>query len=91
MSGIWQLQDAKNRFSEVVDKAIDEGPQTVTRRGEEAVVVIAAREFRDLVRPKTPLAEFFARSPLVKFAVELEKELQKELQRSRDVGRNLKF
>lgn len=87
MSGIWQLQDAKNRFSEVVDKAIDEGPQTVTRRGEEAVVVIAAREFRDLVRPKTPLAEFFARSPLMKYAAELEKELQ----RDRDVGRNQKF
>ena len=87
MSGIWQLQDAKNRFSEMVDKALDEGPQTVTRRGEEAVVVIAASEFRDLVRPKTPLAEFFARSPLVKFAIELEKELQ----RDRDVGRNLKF
>lgn len=87
MSGVWQLQDAKNRFSEMVDKALDEGPQTVTRRGEEAVVVVAAREFRDLVRPKTPLAEFFARSPLTKIASELERELQ----RDRDVGRNLKL
>ena len=35
---IWQLQEAKNRFSEVVNKALEEGPQTVTRHGEEIVV-----------------------------------------------------
>ncbi|MBP8132561.1 MAG: type II toxin-antitoxin system prevent-host-death family antitoxin [Candidatus Hydrogenedentes bacterium] len=33
MSNTWQLQDAKNRFSEVVEKAVAEGPQHVTRRG----------------------------------------------------------
>ncbi len=42
----WQLQDAKSRFSELVDRALAEGPQLVTRRGAEAVVVIAAPEFR---------------------------------------------
>ncbi len=42
----WQLQEAKSRFSEVVDLALGEGPQMVTRRGEEAVVIVAAREWR---------------------------------------------
>ena len=44
----WQLQEAKQRFSELVRRALDEGPQVVTRRGEEAVVVVSAREFRRL-------------------------------------------
>ena len=37
----WQLQEAKNRFSEVVSRALTEGPQTVTRRGTEVVVVVS--------------------------------------------------
>ena len=41
----WQLQEAKAKFSELVQKAIDEGPQTVTRRGEPAVVVLSAEQF----------------------------------------------
>jgi antitoxin Phd len=44
----WQLQDAKSRFSELVTQSLREGPQLVTRRGEEAVVIVAAREFRRL-------------------------------------------
>jgi len=45
----WQLQEAKSRFSELVDCTLAEGPQLVTRRGEEAVVVIAAPEYRRLL------------------------------------------
>ncbi len=41
----WQLQEAKQRFSELVRRALEEGPQTVTRRGEEVVVVIQRRNF----------------------------------------------
>lgn len=41
----WQLQDAKNRLSEVVDLALEEGPQTVTRHGKEVVVVVSKEEF----------------------------------------------
>lgn len=44
----WQLQEAKSRFSELVDRTLAEGPQLVTRRGAEAVVVVAAPEFRRL-------------------------------------------
>jgi antitoxin Phd len=44
----WQLQEAKQRFSEVVRRALSEGPQVVTRHGEEAVVVVSAREYRRL-------------------------------------------
>ena len=44
----WQLQEAKSRFSEIVDRSLTEGPQMVTRRGEEAVVILAADEYRRL-------------------------------------------
>ncbi|HKX11397.1 MAG TPA: type II toxin-antitoxin system prevent-host-death family antitoxin [Stellaceae bacterium] len=42
---VWKLQDAKARFSEVVDRALRDGPQVVTRYGENAVVVLAYRDF----------------------------------------------
>ena len=44
----WQLQEAKSRFSEVVELTLKEGPQLVTRRGEEAVVILAAADYRRL-------------------------------------------
>ena len=44
----WQLQEAKSRFSELVDLTLKEGPQLVTRRGEEAVVILAANDYRRL-------------------------------------------
>ncbi|OAI31636.1 prevent-host-death protein [Methylosinus sp. R-45379] len=49
----WSLQDAKNQFSKVVQKAREEGPQTVTLRGERAVVVLSARDY-DALRPGRP-------------------------------------
>jgi prevent-host-death family protein len=49
---VWQLADAKNRFSEVVNRALSEGPQRVTRRNDE-VVVLSVRDYEKLkgVRP----------------------------------------
>lgn len=64
MTQQWQLQDAKNRFSEVVDNAMQQGPQVVTRRGKEAVVVISIEEYRKMQQPKNTLVDFFQSSPL---------------------------
>lgn len=47
-AGYWLLQDAKSRFSELVRRVRSEGPQHVTVHGREAVVVVAAEEFRRL-------------------------------------------
>ena len=44
----WQVQDAKQRFSELIRRAVSDGPQVVTRHGEEVVVVVAATEFHRL-------------------------------------------
>lgn len=45
---VWALQDAKNRFSAVVDAALSGAPQRVTRRGQPAVVVLAWHEYERL-------------------------------------------
>jgi prevent-host-death family protein len=49
----WRLQDAKARFSEVVRKAQQHGPQRVTLHGKDAVVIVDAGEFDRLQRPVT--------------------------------------
>ncbi|WP_428490701.1 type II toxin-antitoxin system Phd/YefM family antitoxin [Rhodopila sp.] len=54
----WQLQDAKNRFSEVVKRARDDGPQTVTVHGQRAAVVVSAREFDTLSNPPVSFVDF---------------------------------
>ena len=70
----WSLQDAKNRFIEVVDRALSDGPQVVTRRGEEVVVVIARKEFARLQKSRPGLVQFFRESPLVGVDLNLERD-----------------
>ncbi len=48
----WQLQEAKNKLSRLVQEAQRAGPQVITVRGEEAVVVISADEYRRLTKQK---------------------------------------
>jgi prevent-host-death family protein len=59
----WPLQDAKNRFSEVVKRARREGPQTVTLRGERAAVVLSAADYDALVRDRPSLVDHLLSGP----------------------------
>ncbi len=77
----WKLQDAKARFSEVVRRARSEGPQKVSVRGKDAVVVIAAEELERLLAAPT-------RPPLVDFLEGLFVE-GLDLTREPDFGRDL--
>jgi len=70
----WQLQEAKNRFSEVVRKASEEGPQMVTKHGKDSVVVLSAEDYRKLEQPKTSLVEFFQNSPLSKIEIDVKRD-----------------
>ena len=60
----WQLQEAKSKFSQVVNDALQEGPQMVTRHGQEVVVVISVDEYRQLKKPKPSLFDLLLDSPL---------------------------
>ena len=62
----WQLQEAKQKFSELVRRAEKEGPQVVTRHGEEVVVVVPAEEWRRMSErgeEKMDFKEFLMSAP----------------------------
>lgn len=59
----WQLQEAKSRFSEVVELSLREGPQMVTRRGHDAVVVLSANEYRRLSGASSSLFRVLRNAP----------------------------
>lgn len=69
----WKLQDAKARFSEVVKEATIHGPQTVTLRGQPAVVVLSKEAYDKLVKPKPSFVEFMRHSPLAKIQIDIER------------------
>lgn len=64
----WKLQDAKARFSEVVERALHDGPQIVTRHGENAVVVVAYRDFVG-AEPTLDFKEFLMSIPRLGFEI----------------------
>ena len=59
----WQLQEAKAKFSEVVEAALHEGPQAVTRRGEDAVVILSHAAYLALTQANTSLDDSLAGAP----------------------------
>ena len=74
MKRMWQLQEAKNKFSEVVEEALSKGPQVVTRRGVEAVIILSYAEYRKLIASQKKLSEFFRDSPLAKADIDLSRD-----------------
>ncbi|HRX02987.1 MAG: type II toxin-antitoxin system Phd/YefM family antitoxin [Anaerolineae bacterium] len=70
----WQLQEAKNKFSQVVDEALAHGPQVVTRHGVETVVIISYDEFRKRRVSQQTLSQFFRESPLADSEINLERD-----------------
>ncbi len=70
--GRWRLQDAKARFSELVRRAKETGPQRVTVHGKDAVVVVAADEWDRLNKPVSgrDLVDALANSPLKDVPIE---------------------
>jgi antitoxin Phd len=74
MKNIWQLQDAKSKFSEVVERALVQGAQIVTRRGKKAVVVMPFEEYERLTRQSGSLAKFLLASPLAGLELSIERD-----------------
>ena len=77
----WQLQEAKNRLSQVVEQALHDGPQTITLRGKPSAVVVSFEEYRKLTMPTTGLSRFFRQSPLC----QAELDLTRSTESSREV------
>jgi antitoxin Phd len=60
---VWPLQEAKNQFSRVVDQALTQGIQTITRHGKAVVVILAAEEYRQL-KPRRKTVEVLRGCPV---------------------------
>ncbi len=80
MTRLWQLQEAKSKFSELVELAIADGPQVVTKRGVDAVIVLSLKDFHRLKKPKNSLISFFNHSPKCNLNVDRKKDLDREME-----------
>lgn len=76
----WQLQDAKSKFSQLVDNAMRHEPQIVTKHGNKAVVVISFEDYLKFIKPQDNLVSFLRNSPLM--------ELDLDMNRSKDTPRD---
>jgi prevent-host-death family protein len=78
----WQLQEAKARFSEVVQQALTKGPQQVTLHKAPAVVIISIKDYESMVAPKLSFVDFMAQSPLKGVDIEFtrDKSLSREIE-----------
>jgi len=79
----WQLQDAKSKFSQLVETAMLHKPQFVTKHGNNAVVVLSFEDYKKITKPKIDLVSFLRSSPLMN--VEL------DLTRSNEVPRDIEL
>jgi prevent-host-death family protein len=70
---IWTVASAKAKLSEVIDRALSDGPQTITRNRRKAVVVVAADEWERMSKRTGNLAEFLEQSPLRRARVRIER------------------
>jgi len=77
----WQLQEAKAKFSKVVQETLSQGPQQITVRGKPAVVLISRSEYDKLTQPKVSFVKFMRKSPLVG----LDLNLKRNKSRNRDI------
>ena len=76
----WQVQQAKQRFSELVERAISEGPQIVTKHGRPAVAVVEIGEYRRLSGTTMNFKEFLMSAPdFSMLDLERSKELSREI------------
>jgi antitoxin Phd len=78
MNDIWQIQDAKNKLSEVITRALKQGPQLITRHGEKTVVVVSYTEYERLRKSQGKLSEFFKASPLAGVDLTRDKSLPRK-------------
>jgi prevent-host-death family protein len=90
-TAIWQLQEAKNHFSEVVERARTQGGQTITKHGKPVVVMMSVEEF-NLLEPKKPkakigqsLVKLLQRCPAPEIFDHIEKSRNRETARDLDL------
>lgn len=77
----WQIQEAKAKFSQVVEEATKKGYQVITKNGVPVVVMLSKEEFDKMSKPRTSLLDFFRAAPC--------QDVDLDIQRSKDLPREL--
>lgn len=72
-TGNWTVAEAKARFSKLIEQAQSKGPQTISRHGRTAAIVVSAEEWERKTKRTGNLAEFFATSPLRESGIAIER------------------
>ena len=72
--GQWQLQEAKAKLSEVIQRARKEGPQQVTVRGKPAAIIVSAEEYDAMRRRRPRFVELVRSSPLADMELDIERD-----------------
>lgn len=72
----WSVASAKARFSEMIDQAKTDGPQTITRNGKPAAILVSVEEWERKTARKGTLGEFFLNSPLRGSGIDLTRDDQ---------------
>ena len=78
MNGVWQIQAAKNKLSEVIARALKQGPQLITKHGEKTAVIVSFVEYEKLCKSQSKLSEFFRTSPLAGIDLSRDKSLPRD-------------
>ena len=69
--GSWQIQEAKARFSELIETVLEKGIQKITKSGQEIAVILSLEEFKRYTESKESLLEFFKDSPCQEVDLEI--------------------
>jgi prevent-host-death family protein len=78
---VWQIQEAKAKFSQLVEDANVKGYQTITKQGQPVAVILSKEEFDKITESKTSLLVFFKAAPC--------QEIELNIRRSKDLPREL--
>jgi prevent-host-death family protein len=74
VEGVWQIQEAKAKFSELIDTVLRDGSQRISKHGEEVAVILSKEAFDKLSRPSDSLLHFFKNAPCQEVELDLTRE-----------------
>ena len=80
MKNRWQLQEAKVKFSAMINAAGEHGPQYITKHGKDSAVVLSIKEYQEITKRSNSLSAFFQESPLYGLELDRNKDSDRDIE-----------
>lgn len=74
MKYLWKLQDAKSKFSQLIQDAVKKGPQFITRHGKETAVIISLKEYHRLTGKNPDFKDFLLSAPKINGGLKIQRD-----------------